>query len=55
RVEFKKAKNKLPSNLFETICAFLNKSGGEIILGVDDNKNYACPYVSLNFVPLQNI
>ena len=39
RVEFKKAKNKLPSNLFETICAFLNKSGGEIILGVDDNKN----------------
>ena len=38
-VEFKKARSKLPTNLFETVCAFLNKSGGEIILGVDDNKN----------------
>jgi len=39
KIEFKKAKNKLPNNLFETVCAFLNKSGGEIILGVDDEKN----------------
>ncbi len=39
KIEFKKAKNKLPINLFETVCAFLNKSGGEIILGVDDDKN----------------
>lgn len=36
-VEFKKAKNKLPSNLFETVCAFLNRNGGNIFLGVDDN------------------
>ena len=37
-IEFKKAKNRLPNNLFETVCAFLNKTGGEIILGVDDDK-----------------
>ena len=36
-VEFKKATNKLPHNLFETICAFLNRNGGNIFLGVDDN------------------
>lgn len=39
KIEFKKATNKLLGNLFETICAFLNKCGGEIILGVDDAKN----------------
>jgi len=39
KIEFKKAKNKLPKNLFETVCAFLNRSGGKIILGVDDDKN----------------
>ena len=38
-IEFKKAGNQLPKNLFETVCAFLNRKGGEIILGVDDNKN----------------
>ncbi len=36
--EFKEDKNKLPKNLFETICAFLNRFGGNIILGVNDNK-----------------
>lgn len=35
--EFKKANNKLPQNLFETICAFLNKNGGNIFLGVSDD------------------
>jgi len=39
RNEFKMAKDKLPENLFETICAMLNRSGGDIILGVDDNGN----------------
>ncbi len=38
-VEFKKATDKLPSNLFETISAFLNREGGEILLGIDDDKN----------------
>jgi len=38
-LEFKESHNKLPSNLFETICAMLNRSGGDIILGVDDSGN----------------
>jgi len=37
RLEFKKAKNALPSNLFESICAMLNRDGGDILLGVNDN------------------
>lgn len=37
RLEFKEAKSILPDNLFETICAFLNRAGGDILLGVADN------------------
>ncbi len=37
-IEFKKAKEELPSNLFETVCAFLNRNGGNILLGVNDDK-----------------
>ena len=29
-VEFKEAKNKLPSSLFETVCSMLNRNGGHI-------------------------
>lgn len=36
-VEYKRAWNELPGNLFETVCAFLNRDGGSIILGVEDN------------------
>lgn len=36
RLEFKKAQFALPGNLFETICAMLNRDGGDILLGVDD-------------------
>jgi len=36
-VEFKRAKNKLPENLFDTVCAFLNRDGGTVLLGVLDN------------------
>ncbi len=35
--EFKEAGDRLPKNLFETICAFLNTDGGTIFLGVADN------------------
>lgn len=35
--EFKIAKNGLPSNLFETICAMLNRNGGHIFLGIKDD------------------
>ena len=48
KTEFKEAQNKLPKNLFETVCAFLNTEGGKIYLGVKDSgkisgidKNYA--------------
>ncbi|MCK5559573.1 MAG: putative DNA binding domain-containing protein, partial [Thermoplasmata archaeon] len=36
-LEFKEARKAIPSNLFETVCAMLNRDGGDIILGVDDN------------------
>ena len=36
RLEFKEAKGALPANLFETICAMLNRDGGDILLGVTD-------------------
>ncbi|MDR1592751.1 MAG: putative DNA binding domain-containing protein [Prevotellaceae bacterium] len=36
-VEFKRAKNKPPESLFETLCAFLNRNGGNVLLGVLDN------------------
>lgn len=36
-VEFKKAASALPTSLFETICAFLNRQGGHLFLGVDDD------------------
>ncbi len=37
RVEYKEAKKSLPANLFETVCAMLNRDGGDILLGVDDS------------------
>ncbi len=38
-VEFKSAQKGVPENLYETVCAFLNRNGGHIFLGVDDHKN----------------
>ena len=35
-LEFKEAGRALPGNLFETICAMLNRDGGDILLGVND-------------------
>ncbi len=37
-VEFKKCKTDLPKSVFETICSFLNRLGGDIFLGVNDDK-----------------
>ena len=36
-IEFKTAMKNLPDNLFETICPMLNRNGGHIFLGVQDN------------------
>ncbi|MES2733379.1 MAG: RNA-binding domain-containing protein [Bacteroidota bacterium] len=37
RLEFKEARLELPGNLFETICAMLNRDGGDILLGIADD------------------
>jgi len=37
RIEFKQARNGVPATLYDTVCAFLNKEGGIILLGVTDN------------------
>ena len=34
--EFKECRNKLNKDVFESICAFLNRNGGDLILGVND-------------------
>ncbi|MEI7437241.1 MAG: RNA-binding domain-containing protein [bacterium] len=36
-LEFKRATDRLPSNFFDTVCAFLNMDGGLIVLGVEDD------------------
>ena len=37
-VEFKTCKDKLNKDAFDSICAFLNRSGGHLLLGVNDEK-----------------
>ena len=36
-IEFKTSEFELSRNVFETVCAFLNRSGGTLFLGVNDN------------------
>jgi ATP-dependent DNA helicase RecG len=37
RIEFKEAKDRIPSSLFETVISFSNTDGGTILLGVADD------------------
>ena len=37
QVEFKRALEGMPNSVYETICAFLNRRGGHILLGVEDS------------------
>lgn len=39
-LEFKEARESLPESFFETVCAFLNRNGGSILLGVSDSGKY---------------
>ncbi len=39
-IEFKKAKNGVPENLYDTFSSFSNTSGGIIIFGVDEKHGY---------------
>jgi ATP-dependent DNA helicase RecG len=36
-IEFKKAKEKVPQSLYETVVSFANTKGGYILLGMDDD------------------
>ncbi len=36
-LEFKRCRNKLSQEAYQTICAFLNRFGGTLLLGVDDS------------------
>ncbi|MFH1471831.1 MAG: RNA-binding domain-containing protein [Nanoarchaeota archaeon] len=36
RIEFKECKTEINKGVYETVCAFLNRSGGELLLGVND-------------------
>ena len=35
-VEFKRAETDIPQEVYSTICAFSNRYGGHIFLGIDD-------------------
>ncbi len=37
KIEFKSNRDVLSDDLYETICAFLNTGGGEILFGVEDD------------------
>lgn len=37
-IEFKKAKDGVPENLYDTFSSFSNTSGGIIIFGIDEKK-----------------
>lgn len=39
KIEFKECKNTCPKSVFETVCSFLNRYGGDILLGVEDDGN----------------
>ena len=36
-VEFKRCSNGIDNDVYETVCSFLNRFGGDIFLGVLDN------------------
>ena len=38
-IEFKECRNNLSKDVFESICAFLNRKGGDLLLGVNDRGN----------------
>ena len=60
RLEFKEAAFALPDNLFDTICAMLNRDGGDIILGVNNSGDIVgvletqVPIMIKNLVDLSN-
>lgn len=39
-IEFKKANDGVPENLYDTFSSFSNTSGGIIIFGIDEKNHY---------------
>jgi ATP-dependent DNA helicase RecG len=39
-LEFKTCRNQLNHDVYETVCAFLNRHGGTMLLGVQDDEQY---------------
>jgi ATP-dependent DNA helicase RecG len=37
RLEYKTCVERISESLYETVCSFLNHSGGKILIGVKDN------------------
>ena len=37
KMEYKTCTEKISESLYETVCSFLNHSGGKILVGVKDN------------------
>lgn len=37
-IEFKESKESLSKNIYDTVCAFNNRNGGHIILGINDKR-----------------
>ena len=61
QVEFKECKTSLNKDIYETVCAFLNRIGGEILLGVNDKGHITgidpqfCKQIKADFTtPIQN-
>jgi len=55
-VEFKRCGNGISADTYETVCSFLNRFGGNIYLGVEDNGKVcgipqnAAPDIVKNFI-----
>jgi ATP-dependent DNA helicase RecG len=60
-VEFKRCGNGIESDTYETVCSFLNRYGGDIFLGVEDDGEVrggvpekAAPDIIKNFITMIN-
>ena len=49
-VELKLAQGGIPSNLFATVCAFSNRFGGHIILGVEEKTKKIVGFTENNII-----
>jgi ATP-dependent DNA helicase RecG len=59
-IEFKQARHALPKDVFESVCAFLNRQGGHLILGAGNDgtpmgvEEAAADQLQRDFVTLSN-